>query len=350
MNAHRTQNLLFYTIKPLIPRQLQLFLRRRVAAYKRKKYARVWPIDPGSGRPPEGWTGWPGGKQFAFVLSHDVDTLKGYNDALKLAAIEERMGFRSSFNFVPERYGRISLELLGELKRRGFGIGVHGLKHDGKLFLSRPVFDRRAPRINAYLRQWGTRGFTSPSMHHNLEWLAALDIDYATSTFDTDPFEPQPDAVGTVFPFWVPNATPGKGFVEVPYTLPQDSTLFIIMQEKTIDIWKKKLDWVAEKGGMAMLNSHPDYMRFDGGGPAGMQYPVERYIEFLEYVKTCYAGRFHHCLAFEAAQLCRDRCLHPVYSKKSDSTRAACEKRDGTLEPAGRESPRRSGLRVAMLT
>jgi glycosyltransferase involved in cell wall biosynthesis len=342
MITHRTQNFLFYTFKPLIPRLLQLFLRRQVAAWKRKIYAHVWPIDPESGHPPEGWAGWPEGRQFAFVLSHDVDTVKGYNDVLKLAEIEERLGFRSQFNFVPERYGRISLELLSELKRRGFGVGVHGLKHDGKLFLFRHVFDRRAPRINAYLRQWGTRAFTSPSMHHNLEWLAALDIDYATSTFDTDPFEPQPDAVGTIFPFWVANAAPDKGFVEMPYTLPQDSTLFIILQEKTIDIWKKKLDWVAEKGGMALLNSHSDYMRFDGGGPADMQYPVGRYIEFLEYVKARYAGRFHHCLPAQVAEICRHRCLHPSYSTASNSTRAVCQKRAGDSEPPG--------LRVAMLT
>jgi hypothetical protein len=30
------------------------------------------------------------------------------------------------------------------------------------------------------------------------------------STFDTDPFEPQPDGMGTIFPFWVPNQDPQK--------------------------------------------------------------------------------------------------------------------------------------------
>ena len=31
-----------------------------------------------------------------------------------------------------------------------------------------------------------------------------LNIAYDASTFDTDPFEPQPDGVNTIFPFWVP--------------------------------------------------------------------------------------------------------------------------------------------------
>jgi len=37
------------------------------------------------------------------------------------------------------------------------------------------------------------------------------------------------------------------------------------MQEKNIDIWKRKLEWVAENGGMPLVNTHPDYMNFDGG-------------------------------------------------------------------------------------
>ena len=41
-------------------------------------------------------------------------------------------------------------------------------------------------------------------MLHNLEWFHDLNVKYDSSTFDTDPFEPQPDGVGTIFPFWVP--------------------------------------------------------------------------------------------------------------------------------------------------
>ncbi len=96
----------------MIPRALQLFLRRRIARHKRAKYAHIWPIDPDSGRPPKGWPGWPDGRQFALVLSHDVDTLRGYRHVLKLADLEEEMGFRSQFNFVPERYANVDTRLL----------------------------------------------------------------------------------------------------------------------------------------------------------------------------------------------------------------------------------------------
>jgi hypothetical protein len=99
-------------------------------------------------------------------------------------------------------------------------------------------------------------------MHHNLEWMHELNIEYDLSTFDTDPFEPQPDGVMTIFPFWVSENGYSKGFVEMPYTLAQDHGLFIILQEQNIDVWKKKVDWIVQKGGMVLLNTHPDYINF----------------------------------------------------------------------------------------
>jgi glycosyltransferase involved in cell wall biosynthesis len=299
-------NSIFYEVKPFIPRSVQLFLRRRIALYKRWKYSSLWPIDPNSGGAPDSWRGWPEGKKFSLILSHDVDTLRGYNNVLKLAELEERLGFRSAFNFVPQRYGEIKLQLLDELRCRGFGIGVHGLKHDGKLFRSKKKFDRQAPIINSYLRKWKTRGFTSPSMHHNHEWLGDLDIDYSISTFDTDPFEPQPDGVRKIFPIWMTNGSADSGYVELPYTLPQDSTLFIILREKTISVWKRKLDWVAAHGGMVLINTHPDYMGF--GEEEGEEiYPVSRYIEFLDYIRDRYAGEYYPALPSQIAAFYRDQ-------------------------------------------
>ncbi len=283
----------YYTLKPVIPRAMQLFIRRLIVARLRKDITDQWPIDPQAGNPPENWTGWPGENKFALILMHDVDTQYGHDHSLDLATIEEGLGFRSAFNFVPERY-HVSRQIREELKARGFEIGVHGLKHDGKLFKSKKIFESRAIRINQYLKDWETTGFSSPAMHHRLEWMSALDSKYATSTFDTDPFEPQPDGVRTIFPFWVRDDVKNKEYLEIPYTLPQDFTLYILMQEKTIDIWKKKLDWIAEKGGMALVNSHPDYMNFSGGRPGREKYPADYYIGLLEYVKTKYENQYWH--------------------------------------------------------
>ena len=292
----------FYRVKPLIPRPLQIAMRRIRARVKLRRHADVWPIDEKAATPTKGWKGWPGGKRFAFVLTHDVDTAKGQEHCRWMVDIERELGFRSSYNFVPERYP-VSEDLRNHLTESGFEVGVHGLNHDGKYFASHKVFKERARRINGYLKQWNSVGFRFPSMLHDLKLLHGLDIEYDSSTFDTDPFEPQTDGVGSIFPFWVPSGVDDGGYVEIPYTLPQDFTLFIIMELKTIDIWKRKVDWIASKGGMALMLVHPDYVSPHGSPPEGEEYPIDYYREFLEYVKSRYEGQYYHALPREVAAL-----------------------------------------------
>ena len=292
---------LFYTLKPCIPRRLQIFLRRRIAHQKRRKYSHIWPIDPNSAAPPFGWKGWPDGKQFALVLSHDVDNHKGQEKVLDLARLEITYGYRSAFNFVPERYKNHE-HIKKFLKENDFEINAHGLKHDGKLFKNLKIFKKRAQKINRYLQAWGSTGFTSPSMLHKLSWLHELNITHSISTFDTDPFEPQPDSVGTIFPLWITNGKNSEGYVELPYTMPQDHLLFAILQEKGIELWKRKLDWIAERGGMVLLNTHSDYMNF-GDHPMGdEEYPVGYYEKLLVYINDMYAGRYWNALPGELAE------------------------------------------------
>ncbi len=93
-----------------------------------------------------------------------------------------------------------------------------------------------------------------------------------------------------------------KLHVELPYTLSQDFTLFVIMQEKNINIWKKKLDWIVQQGGMALLTTHPDYINFDNAGCGPEEYPLEFYKEFLKYVKTEYKGEYWNALPKEMAR------------------------------------------------
>ena len=142
-------------------------------------------------------------------MTHDVETAQGLDKCYKLAEIEERLGFRSSFSFVPGDYP-VPAALRQSLTDRGFEIGVHGLHHDQNPFRSASIFKKQAVEINRYLKEWGSVGFRSPSMYHDLELLHHLDIEYDASTFDTDPFEPQPDGMGAIFPFWVPNQDPQK--------------------------------------------------------------------------------------------------------------------------------------------
>ena len=284
-------NRLYYYMKPAIPRAIQIAIRKSVIDMQLKGVMERWPIDRAAGMKPDGWPGWPEGKKFSVILTHDVESAAGRDNCIKLKDQEKNLGFRSSFNFVPELYS-VSSEVFESLRESGFEIGVHGLNHDGKLYNSRQIFSARAARINNYLKEWGAVGFRSPAMHHNLEWIHELNIEYDCSTFDTDPFEPQSDGVQTIFPFYIANSDEHKGYFELPYTIPQDFTVFVLMKEKNIDIWKKKLDWIVECGGMVLINTHPDYMNF-GDKELGLEeYPLEFYLEFLEYIKASYGGEY----------------------------------------------------------
>lgn len=293
---------IFYIIKPLIPRKLQLQLRRKLIFSKLPSYKDIWPILKGSEKKPDYFVGWPEGKQFTLVLTHDVEHKRGYDRVIKLMEIEKKLGFVSSFNFVPERDYKVEKEILHTLRENGFNYGVHGLYHDGKLFSSESEFLRRASKINSYLKDWNTNGFRAPAMHHNLDWIGALNIEYDMSTFDTDPFEPQPDGVGTIFPFWVENKRhPEGGYIELPYTLPQDFTPYVLMKETTPKIWIDKLDWIAEHNGMALVNVHPDYIDFENSGKNFEEFNLNIYTDFLEYVKTKYEGKYWNPLPAEVA-------------------------------------------------
>ena len=296
---------LYYTLKPYVPHRALLALRRIFLKLRKYKHRDTWPIYENAGRVPAGWRGWPEGKKFALVLTHDVEGMEGQGRCLALMRLEEELGFRSGFFFPTSRYP-VDPEVIKVLQEHGFEVGVHGVRHDGKLFKSRAIFDRRAPIINEYLDKWRACGFRSPAMHHDLEWLGDLDILYDSSTTDTDPFEPQCCGVSTIFPFLVVTEATQKSYVELPYTLPQDFSLFVLMRVKNIDLWKKKLDWIVEHGGMALMLTHSDYMALGSDRRGNMEYPVDFYQQMLEYIKSRYAGQYWYALPREMAEFWRE--------------------------------------------
>ena len=124
---------LYYRLKPYLPWRLRIGMRRVVARVQRRRSAHTWPINELAGRQPPGWPGWPGGKKFALVFTHDVEGFHGVAKTRRLMELETQMGFRSSFNFIPEGEYHVTPELRAELARNGFEVGVHDLRHDGKL-------------------------------------------------------------------------------------------------------------------------------------------------------------------------------------------------------------------------
>ncbi len=315
---------LYYWLKPWLPYRIRLFMRRRVARRQRAKKRDTWPILESAGAKPAWFKGWPDERRFAFVLTHDVESQKGVERVRQLAEVEMSLGFRSSFNFVPEGEYQVPNELREWLVRNGFEVGIHDHRHDGKLYNSREDFVASAARINHYLSAWNACGFRSGFMLRNLEWIEDLNIRYDASTFDTDPFEPQPEGAGTIFPYWHRGAT-GRGYMELPYTLVQDSTLFLLLRETTDTVWREKLSWIAAHDGVALVNVHPDYVCFTGARPDVGEFPVQFYAGFLKWVKESHDAQCWHALPRNLAEHCRLQIFdaHPELSQTQlDSTPA----------------------------
>jgi glycosyltransferase involved in cell wall biosynthesis len=196
---------------------------------------------------------WPDRAQYAFVLTHDVEDLVGFKRILRIATAEEQLGFRSCWNLVPYKYP-IDMAVVEELRDRGHEIAIHGYNHDGRLFWDKRTFDWRSPKINAAVARYGATGFRAPMVHRNLRWMQDLEVEYDSSCFDVDPFQAIPGGVQNIWPFRC-----GR-FVELPYTLPQDHTLFVTLKENSTRVWDEKLKFIRQFHGMALMLTHPDYM------------------------------------------------------------------------------------------
>lgn len=282
---------LYYAMKPVLPRPVQIALRRKYMKTQAQSAFPAWPIEPVvvntlqafkrrqlAERDALYWIGyWPEGRRFACAITHDVEWDTGLRRAPDLQQVEQELGFRSSWNLVPERYP-IDMSVVDDLRAHGGEIGIHGLHHDGRLFQSLSTFRSRMKKINAYAKAWDAVGFRSPSTLRNAEWMREMTFVYDSSFPDTDPYEPQPGGCCTIWPYFI-----GK-MLELPMTMPQDHTLFEIHQMTDISVWQKKAGWLAENGGLLLLNVHPDYMLTEDR--------LAKYRELLHYLKTL-PGMWH---------------------------------------------------------
>ncbi len=195
---------------------------------------------------------WPDGKEWAIVLTHDVEHEAGYRAISQMRELELEHGFRSCWYLVPERDYRVDDSVVRSLQADGFEVGVHGLRHDGR-DLDEAILPERIAAMRSWAERWGAVGFRAPATHRSWTLMPTLGFDYDSSSFDTDPFEPQSGGCCTWLPF-----TNGE-LVELPLTLTMDHTLFVILR-RDASLWAEKADVIREHGGIAVLLTHPDYM------------------------------------------------------------------------------------------
>ena len=267
--AHALLLRCYYLIRPVLPRPLQLQLRRVFTRAQGRSSFPAWPVEESlhdlyawlfaltaelASAPVPFLDLWPGGRSWALVLTHDVETDAGQQDINLLRAPERELGYQSSWNFVAMRY-RVDDNVVRSLQAEGCEVGVHGLHHDGRDLGSRRMLEKRLPAMRSYAQRWNAVGFRSPGTQRQWAWMPRLGFDYDSSYSDTDPYEPQPGGCCTYLPYF------NDDMVELPITLPQDHTLFTILQHPDAEVWLRKAHLLRERNAMALVLTHPDYAR-----------------------------------------------------------------------------------------
>jgi hypothetical protein len=261
----------YYVVRPLLPRPVQLRMRRTFAKHQNTPSFPAWPIEHSlhtfygwlfdtvtrvAGEPVPWIDLWPDGRSWAMVLTHDVETAVGRDDMELLRGPERERGYRSSWNFVAERYD-VTDETVARVTADGCEVGVHGLRHDGRDVASRRLLDQRLPAMREHADRWGAVGFRSPATQRDWQLMPTMGFDYDSSYTDSDPYEPQPGGCCTYLPFF------NEAMVELPITLPQDHTLFEILQHDNGELWVGKARGIRDRQGMVLVLAHPDYAHDD---------------------------------------------------------------------------------------
>ena len=278
----------YYRMKRFVPRRAQLLARRGLIRWQGSPEFPAWPFEGslaqllrfyirclllarGEDELTFDWF-WPAPFQAAAILTHDVESAEGLRLAIELADLEEERALRSSFNIVARWYP-IDDGIVRELLERGFELGVHGVYHDRSMFSSRTAFEQQLPIAREFAARIGAAGFRSPATHRVFEWLADLPVDYDCTLPHSDPYEPIPGGCCTLWPFFIGDV------VELPYTLPQDHTLFTLLGHRSIATWQDQLDRIESFGGIVQLVTHPD------PGYLGDAPKRDLYVEFLDLIR-----------------------------------------------------------------
>jgi glycosyltransferase involved in cell wall biosynthesis len=260
----------YYLIRPLLP----VSVRKHLQRWSLRNWERLpfphWPVDrtvdqmfeqtmllslraQSTDQIPFIWF-WPEGATSCGIMTHDVETAMGVRSSPYLMDMEDAFGIKGSFQIIPENRYEVTDEFLDSIRGRGFEVVVHDLNHDGNLFRDREQFLRRAEKINSYKERFGATGFRSAVLYRRQSWFDALDFSYDMSVPNVAHLDPQRGGCCTVMPYFV-----GK-ILELPVTTTQDYTLFNILNDYSIDLWKKQINLIMEKHGLISFIVHPDYV------------------------------------------------------------------------------------------
>jgi hypothetical protein len=168
--------------------------------------------------------------------------------------IDDSFGVKASFQIVPEERYVVASHFIDTIRSRRFEVNVQDLNHDGRLFDDKEEFVRRAAIVNQYAREYKAKGFRAGVLYRNPDWYGSLDLSFDMSMPNVAPLDPQRGGCCTVMPYFI-----GK-ILEIPVTTTQDYTLFYLLNQRSIDLWRTQIQLILAKNGLASFIIHPDYI------------------------------------------------------------------------------------------
>ncbi|MBZ5679315.1 MAG: hypothetical protein LAO24_04320 [Acidobacteriia bacterium] len=197
---------------------------------------------------------WPRGARGCVLMTHDVETEAGRKFCNELLDINDSFGVKASFQIVPEDRYAVPASFLDAIRSRGCEIAIQDLNHDGRLFDDKTEFLRRVALIHRYATEYGAKGFRAAVLYRKAEWYGAIKLSFDMSIPNVAHLDPQRGGCCTVMPYFIGD------LLELPVTTVQDYTLFHLLNERSIDLWKTQVELILERHGLATFIVHPDYV------------------------------------------------------------------------------------------
>jgi hypothetical protein len=262
---------IYYFFRPLLPVPVRKHIQKlHLRNWDKRPFPR-WPVDfsadnlrdrllllslraSGESRIPFIWF-WPDGKSACAMMSHDVETKAGRDFCSTLMDLDESRGIKGAFDVIPEERYEVPQSFTDSIHARGHEVAVHDLNHDGHLYDNRDQFLQRVAKINDYGRKFGAIGFRSAVLYRNQDWFDAFQFAYEMSVPNVAHLDPQRGGCCTVFPYFIGDV------LEIPLTDIQDYSLFNILNDYSIDIWKRQTALILSRHGLMSFIVHPDYIQ-----------------------------------------------------------------------------------------
>ncbi|HCP48451.1 MAG TPA: hypothetical protein DIU15_20610 [Deltaproteobacteria bacterium] len=201
---------------------------------------------------------WPGGKRFALLMTHDVDTRRGLAASGTILEEMAGMGLKPCFFLVGRGY-KWDDGFCDAVRQAGGEIGLHGDTHDNRIaFETAARAGNRLDSCQDRIQRHGIRGFRSPSLLVSDALYTAVGTRFAwdSSVPDTDTHTLIGPRRGcaTVFPFR------RQQTLVLPTTMPADDRLQLLGYEGMdfIAVLRRKWEHVRSVGGLCHFLTHPE--------------------------------------------------------------------------------------------